>query len=95
MKTTIEKIQLLAPPVLQRYLITRAYIFGSYARGEQTHASDLDVLVDAPPSASLMDIVGLQQDLEDALGMKVDVVTERSLYPEMRASVFKHIVPLV
>lgn len=95
MKTTIEQIQSLVHPVLKKYMITRAHIFGSYARNEQTNASDLDILIDAPRSVSLLDIVGLQQDLEDALGIKVDVVTERSLYPEMRTSIFKHIVSLV
>ncbi|TAN24270.1 MAG: DUF86 domain-containing protein [Acidobacteria bacterium] len=54
-------------------------VFGSEARGEARGDSDLDLLVDMEPGRSLLDLVGLGQDLEDLLGRRVDVVTERSL----------------
>lgn len=54
-------------------------IFGSVARGEAKPGSDVDFLVELEPSRSLLDRVALIQDLEDLLGTKVDVATERGL----------------
>jgi predicted nucleotidyltransferase len=59
-------------------------VFGSWARGEQQPGSDLDLLVDMEPGRSLLDFVAIKQDLEDLLGCRVDVVTERSLSPYLR-----------
>ena len=55
-------------------------IFGSVARGEAGPESDLDILVEMEPGASLMDHVALMQDLEDLLERKVDVVSDRALH---------------
>ena len=57
-------------------------IFGSVARGDSGPNSDLDVLVKFEPGRSLLDLVGIQQDLEELLGCKVDVVSERALRSE-------------
>jgi predicted nucleotidyltransferase len=54
-------------------------IFGSVARGETRPDSDVDFLVELEPSRSLLDRVALIQDLEDLLGRKVDVATDRGL----------------
>jgi predicted nucleotidyltransferase len=69
-------------------------LFGSRARGESRPDSDLDVLVDLAPGRSLLDLVGLQQDLEELLGCKVDVVTERSLNRYIRDRVLAEATPL-
>jgi predicted nucleotidyltransferase len=62
-------------------------IFGSVARGEATNASDLDLLIDLKPDRSLLDRIGFMQDLEDLLGVRVHVVTEKGLHPMMRETV--------
>lgn len=62
-------------------------VFGSAARGIDRDGSDLDLLVDVPPGTSLLQIVGLQIDLEEALGVKVDLCTERELHPALRARI--------
>ncbi len=62
-------------------------VFGSVATGQDQEGSDLDLLVDMPPGASLLQIVGLQIELEDALGVKVDLCTECELHPALKARI--------
>jgi len=71
-------------PVLQAYRVGRASVFGSVVRGEDRPDSDLDLLVEMPAGASLLDLAGLKLDLEKLLGREVDVVTFRSLNPLLR-----------
>ena len=56
--------------------IVRAWLFGSYSRGEETSDSDLDILVDYDKSSklSLLKICGIITELEDILGLKVDLI---------------------
>ncbi|MGH2938774.1 MAG: nucleotidyltransferase family protein [Solirubrobacterales bacterium] len=58
--------------------------FGSVGRGESDDSSDLDLLVDMAEGRSLFDLVALGADLEETLGVAVDVVTEKSLSPYLR-----------
>jgi len=74
----------MALPILKSAGITRAAIFGSFARGEATADSDIDILIEFERVMTLFDIVGLKQELEDALGRKVDLVTRRSIYPPLK-----------
>jgi predicted nucleotidyltransferase len=69
-------------------------IFGSVARGEARFDSDVDVLVDLEPGRSLLDHVALQLELEELLGCRVDVVTERGLKPGIRERVLQDAVAL-
>lgn len=62
-------------------------VFGSVVRGLDTEGSDLDLLVDLVPGTSLVSIVGLQFDIADALGVRVDLCTERELHPELKARI--------
>ena len=68
--------------------VVRAYIFGSFARGENGPDSDIDILVtfDRSAKVSLFDHVTMTYDLEDLLGMEVDLVTEGTLLPRVAAS---------
>lgn len=67
-------------------------IFGSYGRGEENEGSDVDVLVNFDDGATLFDIVGLGDYLEEMLGLPVDVVSMRALHPMMKSSVLKEMV---
>jgi uncharacterized protein len=59
----------------------RIAVFGSVARGEASPENDLDLVVDFEPGASLLDHVGLFQDLEELLRVEVNVVTRNALRP--------------
>lgn len=69
-------------------------VFGSLARGEGREDSDLDLLVTLGEGRSLLDIVGLKQDLEDLVHRPVDVVTEQALSPYLRERVLSEAIPL-
>lgn len=80
--------------IAARHGASAVRVFGSVARGEADDASDIDLLVQMAPGRSLFDLGALQADLEDLLGRRVDVVTERGLRPRVRAQVFRDLVPL-
>jgi hypothetical protein len=69
-------------------------LFGSVARCEGDALSDIDILVDLEPGRSLLDLGGLLMDLQELLGCRVDVVTERGLRPRIRERVLREAVPL-
>ena len=69
-------------------------IFGSVARGEAVPGSDVDILVDMEQGRSLLDLVGLWQELEELLGCKVDVITSGGISPYLRDRILAEAVPL-
>ena len=69
-------------------------VFGSVARGEAQLGSDVDLLVEMEPGRSLLDMGGLLMELQEILGHRVDVVTERGLKSRIRARVLAEAVPL-
>lgn len=69
-------------------------VFGSVSRGEADSNSDLDLLVDMAEGRSLFDLVALGDELEEALGFEVDVVTEGSLSPYLRDRILAEAVAL-
>ena len=89
MNTTVASLAEQMRPVLQRYAVRRAGVFGSYARGEASDDSDVDLLVELSPGASLLDLVGLQFELRDVLGLDVDANTYRALHPLLREQVLR------
>lgn len=80
---------------LSPYKPKRLGIFGSYARGQNNANSDLDILVEFGVRISLLDLVGLEQDLSESLGIKVDLVTERALSKYVRPYVEKDYLPIL
>ena len=59
-------------------------MFGSVARGEDRFDSDVDLLVEMQDDRSLLDLVGLEQELEELLQRKVDGLTDASIHPAIR-----------
>jgi uncharacterized protein len=75
----IGQLRRLQPDLRRRYPIREIGVFGSYVRGEQTEGSDLDIVVDVGEGIGLFALAGLQQDLTDALGVRVDLVMKAAL----------------
>lgn len=73
----------------------KVFVFGSFARGDAGPGSDLDVLVELEPGRSLLDLARLEDELEDSLGLDVDVVTAKSLYPEVLERVMAERKPVL
>jgi uncharacterized protein len=69
-------------------------VFGSVARGEAGPESDIDLLIDVGPTTSSWFPAGLILDLEDLLGRRVEVITEKALNPELRDHVRREAIPL-
>lgn len=77
---TIDEIRRRIVPIAEQYNLAAVYLFGSYARGEATVDSDVDLLVDLTNSnVHGLVLGGLYSDLEEALGVSVDLVTVASL----------------
>jgi hypothetical protein len=92
---SVTEIQSKVLPVLRKHRVDRASLFGSVVRGEDTPGSDIDLLVEMPPEASLLDLAGLKLDLEELLDREVDVVTYRSLHPLLRDRILAEQRPIL
>lgn len=77
-----------------RFRTANPRVFGSVMQGVDAEGSDLDLLVDPLPGATLFDLGGLQVELEELLGVPVDVLTPGDLPPRFRAKVLAEAVPV-
>lgn len=77
-----------------RYRAANPRIFGSVLHGTDREDSDLDLLVDALPGATLLDLGGLQMELEALLGVHVDLLTPGDLPPKFRARILAEAQPV-
>ena len=80
--------------VASRFRAANPRVFGSALRGTDTERSDLDLLVDALPGATLFDLGGLQDELEELLGIPVDVKTPGDLPDRLRARILSEARPI-
>lgn len=69
-------------------------VFGSVARREADERSDIDLIVEFEPGRSLLDHAALWLELQELLGCKVDVVSDRGIKPRIRERVLREAVPL-
>lgn len=80
--------------IINRFRAANPRVFGSVLHGTDRDGSDLDLLVDALPGATLFDLGGLQAELEDLLGVPVDLRTPGDLPPALRARVLSEAQPV-
>ena len=91
---TIAEISKNLSPVARRYGIGKTFIFGSYARGEATPQSDVDICIEKGKVRTLLELSGVRLDFEDALGKHVDLVTTDSLHGTFKTEVERERVAL-
>ncbi|MBK1736115.1 nucleotidyltransferase [Halorhodospira abdelmalekii] len=77
-----------------RFRTTNPRVFGSVLHGTDRNGSDLDLLIDALPGATLFDLGGLQEELETLLGVRVDVLTSADLPKKFRAKILAEARPV-
>jgi uncharacterized protein len=80
--------------IADKYGARSVRVFGSFVRGEANAESDVDFLVELDAGRSLLDLGGLQFELESLLGRPVDVVTERGLKARIRERVLREAIPV-
>jgi hypothetical protein len=73
---------------------TNPRVFGSALRGEDNDSSDLDLLIDPTPETSLMDLASIQNELQELLGVPVDILTPKSLPESFRGRVISEARPV-
>lgn len=95
---TIEQIKQilskLKPMLIKNYEIKEIGVFGSYVRGDQNPQSDIDILVDFEEYPSLLEFVGIEDELSDYLGIKVDLVMKTGLKPYIGRHILREVIYL-
>jgi len=81
---TVDRLKQIIIPILQNHGISRAGLFGSYVKDEQTEESDVDILVELSKKISLLEFVRIKLDLEDKLNKKVDLVEYQAIKPRLK-----------
>lgn len=90
----LEMKQREVPEAVSRFCTANPRVFGSVLHGTDRDGSDLDLLVDALPGATLLDLGGLQDDLESLLGIHVALLTPGDWPPKFRAKVLAEAQPV-
>ncbi|MBI5875424.1 MAG: nucleotidyltransferase family protein [Deltaproteobacteria bacterium] len=94
-RSYIEEIRHRILPILQRYEVKRAGLFGSCVRGKMKADSDIDILVEIGKDISLLDFVGFKLELEEVLKNKVDLVEYKTIKPLLKETILKEQVMIL
>lgn len=78
---SIKKIKEMTIPIFEKYPINKAILFGSYAKGEATNNSDIDLYIDTNGKLRGLDFVGLLEILVDTLGIDIDLIDKSHIEP--------------
>lgn len=82
-------------PILKQNGVVKASVFGSYARGEETKKSDMDMMIKYKGKMSLLDLIGLEQELEEKTGIKFDITTYKAIHYLIKDQVYKEQVVIL
>lgn len=80
--------------ITQKFKAANPRVFGSVVRGDDLDGSDLDLLVDPLPGATLFDLGGLQIELQELLGVPIDLLTPGDLPPKFRNEILSEAKPV-
>lgn len=92
MKTKVEVLKILEKdlPYLKKvFHVEKIGLFGSYARGEQTEQSDLDLMVEFEKTPDFLELSDLEEHLSDLVGFKVEIVTPGGLKNRIKHNIMK------
>jgi Predicted nucleotidyltransferases len=95
MQMYIEEVKQKINPILQRYGVKRAGLFGSCVRGEMSEDSDIDILVEIDKNISLLDFVGIKLEIEETLGKRIDLVEYHTIKPLLKDRILKEEVAIL
>ncbi len=84
---TLEEIRAIASPIAEKYGVAMLYLFGSYARGEATPASDLDFRIERGRLRTLFELGAMHADLTDSFQKELDLLTSQNIDPEFLAQI--------
>lgn len=87
-----QKLREHKPELKEKYNVKEISIFGSYIRGDETNKSDLDILVDFTQPIGLIKFIGLEEELEDILGINIDLVPKKGIKVDLKESILKEAV---
>ena len=93
MDKKIERIKLKALPILKKYGVTKAGIFGSYATGKNKKNSDIDILIEF--NGSLLTLVGIEMELKRKLRKKVDLLTYNGIHHLLKERILKEEIKII
>lgn len=94
-KAQLQKLQRQIVPSLRRNDVIKAGLFGSFVRGEAKRKSDVDILIKFRGTKSLLDLAGLEIELEKKLKRKVDLLTYDSIHPLLKKRILSEEVKIL
>ena len=84
---SLDEIRSIAAPIAEQYGVAAMYLFGSYARGEATAASDLDFRIERGRIRSLFELSAMYNDLSEGFQKNLDLMTSQNIEPEFLAAI--------
>ncbi len=93
-ESILKKLLVLKPLLFNTYHVSSLELFGSYARGNQTDSSDIDILVDFSTTPDLLNFIKIEELLQKELGKKVDLVPKRKLRFELAPNILHEAIAI-
>ena len=91
----VEKYKQLILPILERYLVKRAAIFGSFAKNEATPGSDVDLLIEPGSGFTLFKMLKLEEEISKAVNRKVDLVEYSAIKSSIKNEVLASAISIL
>jgi len=91
----IKEIKEIIIPILKKWDVKKASIFGSHVRGEATEDSDVDILVELKDDLNIFDFIEIKLELENAINKKVDLIEYQMIKPALKEYILKEQVMII